>query len=379
MIVYCLGMEASGSTWLYNVVREIFKKNGLPFAAFRVEEFEQIADDRAHNAKNIIMRAHNVSSYLLRYLEAAEVKSIISTRDPRDAVTSCIQRFGDYGGKLIPTCNDITRNLASALSARAALPNLSFYYEDNFTQRISSIVDCAMFLGMEISYEDASEIHSRYTPERIQNLLTELENSKDERIYIDEITNNHMDRETSFHKRHISDMRVGKWRDFLNPMDREQVEPLFNHYADFLEAARSGAATTLQPGFSVQFSGKLFSPVDSMFHFTRQLPAGEVTSVLGVKVLSDIYLPHGKWQFHFSTDNVTGPTVLKACQNGQKFYQGECEAAIHQFDTVNILHDHPFDFNLAYPGMEEDASKGRMSPECKVSATLLASESGAES
>lgn len=368
MIIYCLGMEASGSTWIYNVVREIFAVHEISHVAFRVEEFEQIADDRAHEAKNIIMRAHNVNSFLLRFLEASDTKTIISLRDPRDCVASCIQRFGEYGGKLIPTCNDITRNLASALSARNALRNLTFFYEDGFTTRTESVLQCAEFLGLPISEAQATAIFDRYTPESIKRLIAQLAENRDERLFVDAVTHNIMDRETSFHRTHISDMRVGKWRDVLPDDSRATVERLFDGYARLLSDRNldlTGSGSELE----IAFEGELFSPVDNMLYFERKLRTDEVTSVLGVKVLSDVYLPRGHWRFRFSTSDVAGPTVLKVCQNGEKLCHIEAEADVYEFELTNRLHDHPYDFNLAYRGMDEDAFSQRLPRDVTVVAT----------
>ena len=371
MIVYCLGMEASGSTWLYNVVRELFSLAQLKYEAFRVEEFEQIADDRAHRAKHVIMRAHNVNSYLLRFLEAADVKTIVSFRDPRDAVASCIQRFGEFGGKLIPTCNDITRNIASAASARLSTRNQSFFYEDKFTFDPKTILQCADFLGIKISQDDAANIFQKYEPQKVKKIIESLEQSGDERLFIDEVTKNVMDRETSFHKTHISDMKIDKWRDVLDVESQQKVARLFGGYVEAINDRRIGLDSATNRPLTVNFRSELFAPVDDMLHFTRHLTSPEVRTQLGIKVLDNVYLPRGRWRFDFGTDGVAGATVLKACQNGQKIYEAERENDRHEFEYLNVLHDHAFDFHLAFKEMEDDLQAGKPPRTAAVSATLV--------
>ena len=40
MIIYCLGMPSSGSTWLYNVVREILSISGVQHSNFTAEGYQ---------------------------------------------------------------------------------------------------------------------------------------------------------------------------------------------------------------------------------------------------------------------------------------------------------------------------------------------------
>ena len=139
MIVYCLGMQSSGSTWLYNVVREILAADDVPHTAYRVELYEHLFDPRAFEHRHGVLRAHNVDSLLLRLLKMTDTKAVLSYRDPRDAVASFLQRFGNYGGRFLPICNDIHRNLASLLSASQMLHQVSFFYEDGFTTKVATI------------------------------------------------------------------------------------------------------------------------------------------------------------------------------------------------------------------------------------------------
>jgi FkbM family methyltransferase len=356
VIAYCLGLQASGSTWLYNVVRGIFAAAGVEHAALRVEEPHDIDNPMLHRARHAVMRAHNASSQLLRLLQATDARAILSFRDPRDCVTSSMQRFGR---PLVPVSNDIVRNLASLHAARAALPNLTFVYEDDFTRTVETLHRCADFLGLTITGDQAAAIFDAYRPESI---AARFASCSDLRTFRNVVTGIEVDVDTSFHRGHITDGRVGKWRDRLEPSARAAVQTLFGGASRLPDAGATAPALT--------FGSELFRPVDSMLDYTRALTVAELTGPLGVKALSDIYLPRGLWRLRLSVDGSAGPLSFQACQNGEVIHQGTIAAGGAEFVWMNVLHDHPFDFHLAGPEVDALAAAAPPPP-CALHAALL--------
>jgi hypothetical protein len=346
-------MQSSGSTWIYNVLREIFAVNKLPFTAYLVETFEELKDDRAFGAVNAVFRGHNVDSYLLRALALGDVRAILSFRDPRDAVASFIQRFGT---QFLPVCNDVMRNLASLVSAGSSMPSLSFFFEDRFTDDISTVRQCADFIGVPLTDAQASGIFEKYRSANVRRFIASLGRLPADRIYVDE-TANVMDRETSFHATHISDGQIGKWRTVLAPRDAALADAAFAGYAHALarkSLEREGVGretpereTLGRPAeaLRIRFDSDLFCPIDDPVKFTRVLQRSEVSGALGIKALDHIYLPLGRWRLHGDV-SVHQPFKANLCQNGRLLFSATSQGDWFEQVVVNRLHDHPYDLHV---------------------------------
>ncbi len=377
MIVYCLGMQSSGSTWLYNIARELLLAADKQHVAFRVELYEHLLDDRCFGTHDALLRGHTLESGMLRLLNLTGVKAVLSFREPRDAVASFVQRFGDYGAQFLPTCNDIARNLASLLSASQILNHISFFYEDRFTEDLDSVRRLADFLGLSVAAVTQAEIFDKYRAGTVKAFIANIDKLSEDRLFIDQ-ARNAMDRETSFHRTHISDMRVGKWRDVLTKDQQEAVSELFDGYAHLLEDRAIGEGRLPGPlnwveplrGFNVTFTSTLFAPVQDIHDAPHLLHGQTLLSGLGMQILRDIYLPQGRWRFclHMPTLDAF---ELRTCQNGQVILEAKSDGHEVTFEYSNKLHDHPFDLHVIYDGMNDDAAADALPPPARLEATFM--------
>jgi hypothetical protein len=370
-------MQSSGSTWLYNIVREILAISGLDHVAYRAEIYDNFHDTRAAEGENAVLRGHNIESLLLRVLKLADVKAVLSFRDPRDAIASFLQRFGDYGAKFPRICNDATRSLAALLSASQHLDHCSFFYEDGFTGDPESVRRLAAFLGYSLREDQVYHIFDKYRAETVRAFTAAISELPADRLFVDD-TNNAMDRETSFHRTHMSDMRVGKWRDFFDAEAQSALTATFGDYVRLLEAHETGQGRRAQynpdvkalAAVGVTFTSNLFAPVDNMDNFTRYLTSSEASSDLGVRVLDYIYLPEGRWDFVLTTD-ATSSFTMRFCQNGQVLREKVAVDGAINFRFDNTLHDHPFDLYMSYEFMADDIAVGAPPPRVTLQASFM--------
>lgn len=376
MIVYCLGMQSSGSTWLYNIVREIFGAAGLDHAAYRAEMYEHFLDPRAAEHPHAVLRGHNLETGLLRLLHMADIKTILTFREPRDAVASFLQRFGKHGAKFVPVCNDTQRNLATLLSASQHLEHLTFYYEDGFTERLETVRTLADFIGLPLADRQVYAIFDKYRAETVKSFIANIDHLPQDRLFVDD-TQNAMDRQTSFHRTHISDMRIGKWRDVLDGEQQRVATELFADSAKLLQRHATGVGRNPHRSDGVQrllpfrmvFASALFAPVDSLDHFTRFLTCRELYGSLGMRILAFIYLPEGEWDLHLRVPGLSGVSA-KLCQHGEVVRNDPARGDTVRFRFLNRMHDHPFDLHLVYDGMEHDAATDHPPPRVTLEATL---------
>jgi hypothetical protein len=96
MIVFVGGMQRSGSTFSFNVVREILRRRGgvyqevSPHVLGVVEQ----AAINVPQAKHVIVKAHSIDEPSLAALRLGGIHAICTVRRPEDAIASHIDVFG---------------------------------------------------------------------------------------------------------------------------------------------------------------------------------------------------------------------------------------------------------------------------------------------
>ncbi|HVA39059.1 MAG TPA: hypothetical protein VNF49_00220 [Candidatus Binataceae bacterium] len=97
MIVFIGGMQRSGSTFSFNVVREILRRHGgvyqetTPHVLGAVEQ----AVAKAPQAKHVIVKAHSIDEPSLAALRLGGIRAIRTVRRPEDAsilITTSVNR-----------------------------------------------------------------------------------------------------------------------------------------------------------------------------------------------------------------------------------------------------------------------------------------------
>ena len=91
---WCLGLYASGSTWLFNVVREVMAATiGAPHGVFVAHgvDLEGLEGTR----RTLIVKTHDTDPPAEAWLSAHAAAIWVTIRDPRDSVTS-LMRYHDF-------------------------------------------------------------------------------------------------------------------------------------------------------------------------------------------------------------------------------------------------------------------------------------------
>jgi Sulfotransferase domain len=208
LLIACLGLPRSATTWTFNVVRAIAAETRRDF----VGVFAQTADDLAAKvppgAANIVLKAHLPDPGLARLLSASQAPVILTWRDPRDAVVSYVERVESD----VPSAIRIMTHCCCVLAEFATShPHLLLVYEDQFCENPLSIDRIADYLGIPISPNRADEI---YQALRFESVSRAIRNWSGE-LGPDSGFNTHVDLETHWHKDHLGDGKVGKWTEKL--------------------------------------------------------------------------------------------------------------------------------------------------------------------
>src|ERR1017187_7726507 len=95
LLVATIGMHASASTWVFNVVRELMISvlGDDRVLAFYTDVVDQVPDEAARAGRHLVIKSHHGSAGLDAWLAAQRSRIFLSVRDPCDACISMSQCF----------------------------------------------------------------------------------------------------------------------------------------------------------------------------------------------------------------------------------------------------------------------------------------------
>jgi len=92
MIVFVAGMPRSGSTFCFNVAREVLAKDGTVYAEPTLDI--GAARQNAGNAAHVIIKGHSDTEALRMAITKGEIRTICSIRSPYAGIASWMDTFG---------------------------------------------------------------------------------------------------------------------------------------------------------------------------------------------------------------------------------------------------------------------------------------------
>jgi len=92
MLVLSLGVPRSGTTFVFNVLRELWTARRVKFSSVNTNYPETASFLKGHDFKgNVLLHAHNVLPEVQRVLSRPDVRAFFNYRDPRDVVVSMMK------------------------------------------------------------------------------------------------------------------------------------------------------------------------------------------------------------------------------------------------------------------------------------------------
>lgn len=242
-IVLCAGLKSSGSTWLFNVVMELFKAAGRrDVAAFYADNFKMFPPE-AEKAGVLIVKCHEPSHslrFLCRFLDATV---FVTVREPRDSLASLRQRFGHH---FETSLGEIARQ--APIVAELARDAVVFRYEDGFCDRPQSVTRIAAALGLRIGRKAQARIFASLSPDSVK---AKIEVLKRMGKFGRRPSPDDFDPTTHWHPGHVGDGRIGKFDGLLSEDEQKRILAATK---DYCQAFRYGTAPKSRGRF-VQVSG----------------------------------------------------------------------------------------------------------------------------
>ena len=218
IMLWCLGMYSSASTWAYNVTRQAAQALWPQSPVLAGFAHGKADLDRLRRGGVAVVKTHSAHSSVFEALDR-ECKTIILTvRDPRDAVASLIRYNGfDFGLACDLTAQ--TAHLCAMMSTDERATVLR--YEDGFAERRHTVDRIAQALGNPLPAEDGNAIFAHNHRSAVEKFISRLETLSTARQVGDDI----FDDCTHWHKHHSGRTgEVGRWRQGLTKDQAALVE-----------------------------------------------------------------------------------------------------------------------------------------------------------
>jgi hypothetical protein len=221
MIIWCLGLYASASTWVFNAVRDMagpsakthFSSGALNVAAF--------TPNLTH-----IVKTHEVDDPATAQALANRADKIIVTiRDPRDAVASLMQYHGHDFDRALKHVNNAFRLCGSMAADKRSL---FLAYENKFFENPATIPALAAHCGFSLPPGQATKTFNALRREEVEKHITTMPQLPG--ILMDRKSGDMLDPKTHWHTHHKGRTgEIGRWKHFLSP---EQAQACQSKLAD---------------------------------------------------------------------------------------------------------------------------------------------------
>ncbi len=210
-VAFCIGMLSSGSTWVFNAVRQIWLDEAPP-GRLKSLYTEKGTDIDTGEHPYFVVKTHlsgNEYWYgMENMITVSQAPVIISVRDPLDAVASLMVRFGMEFDLAVQQVVRSARSIVSLLGRRGDA--IVLRYEDGTIGQPETLDRIATHIGASPGAELRRKILEDLSTERVRATIAQLA--------ADGVINakRPFDPATQWHAGHVGDGRIGKYAEVLS-------------------------------------------------------------------------------------------------------------------------------------------------------------------
>ena len=217
-------MRRSGSTLVFQITRALLEAKGdldvvNPKEGLGVP-LDQISSIAA-NSRPILTKIHTIPKAQRPFLPRQNAKYIYTARDPRDAVASLIRkgRVDVLDTTRVGLALDIAKKELTGAKIYSQMPDLWTGFYEEFVDNIPALISAlAKFLDVTVNEE------------WIEKLAVDLDIDKQRERSLAINSDPGIRVETRLTSNHITDGRVGSWRETLTETEVSDVERIFFHW-----------------------------------------------------------------------------------------------------------------------------------------------------
>ena len=210
-LYWCIGLYASGSTWLFNAGKKVAAACGLQsglVSSFITNQAELVFPPGAQTA---IVKTHETDDAAAQTLAVQSQTIWLSLRDPRDCVTS-LMLYQDYPfDEALDVITDAARScLAVLIHPRMRL----FRFEDKFYDNPETLDVIAASFGRKLAAGDRNRIYAETRRPAIEAFISRFPDVLS--VAVQPESGHFVDLDTQWHTHHRGrDGVVGRWRGML--------------------------------------------------------------------------------------------------------------------------------------------------------------------
>lgn len=221
MIVFISGMPRSGSTFSFNIVREILSARGVIYQEASSDLCQVL--DNSKRSDHIIQKAHTACDRTTKLIQVGAIKSICTVRKPEAAIASCMEVFD------LPV-EEAIHHMQAWLNMYAKISEYSLivpYEMINFKPAHAAWM-IANYICPDVEVQEIRNITRKFSKKKVKEIASM---KKDDEGVVD-LGFSYYDRETFFHRRHVSDKHDS------NAIDRiglDAVTTIRNHLKPWID------------------------------------------------------------------------------------------------------------------------------------------------
>jgi hypothetical protein len=197
MIVFLAGMMRSGSTFSFNVVRELLQRRGTVHQAATFDLVEMLG--QAQDVNHLLMKSHSANEQVIRLARLGAIKVICTVRKPEDAIASSMEVFGfelsqaiDYMKIWLTMFRQVQQNA------------LILSYDQIDRQPLRASWNIARHVCPEAGPREIFRIAGEFKKSKVKEFSEKLD--QEDRNVVN-LGFTYYDNQTFFHRRHVSSLR----------------------------------------------------------------------------------------------------------------------------------------------------------------------------
>lgn len=237
MVVVIGGMIRSGSTFSFNIVREILAQTGSVEISF-ANSIDSSVFSRADN-QHFILKTHSPDEDILARIKNGSLHCVCTIRRPEDSIASFIRTFGfplELGIESVKHWLDWYCPMSKLV--------LSIDYGIIDLHPRLAIARIIEYIGLGGDEALAEALAERYEKSTLKTRFDSLTN--DERTI--DVGFSYYERETFFHRRHISSLNSRSAALDLSPIQIDQIRSeLRGQYSELTANVLRAGAELLRP------------------------------------------------------------------------------------------------------------------------------------
>ncbi len=193
MIVLISGMQRSGSTFSFNIARELLEARGLVHKEPANSLISII--ENSDCSDHVIQKSHDIDEMTIRLLRLGALKSVCSVRKPEDAIASWMTTFQ------FSLQDSITHMISwIGMFHRIRHQSLIIPYELIEKRPARAAWKISQYLCPDASVKEVSIVVRKFSRARVKGMTDTLQLDNDG---IKDIGFSYYDENTFFHRRHV--------------------------------------------------------------------------------------------------------------------------------------------------------------------------------